>query len=580
MLRWFVVCLVGAMSLVAAHARAWVETSVRSSATTVTVAETGVATVSHEWLIRVKGGPLRNIVVEDVDDDAALLDGASIVRASSGQVAGVPVALTGTREGQTLRLDVAYNKGLPSGSYLLRFTYATNLQERGSIRAAGPMTAVEWQSPSYREGIDSLKARFIFARGAVPPSAELTPSPPSGHRDGVQVVSTDSGVFLSELQREADSDILTLTRPHVARRERVTWRMFVSPETVGQSATTTVRAPAGSLPPKTFVPPPQRAWPYAMALSFATLFTLLLGMKLRNADYAPLIDWRKRYRLPAVYFLISVSLWLALVPEWPSLAACALFAACVLSLTRMHYERPPARGPGEWRKVSPDALPFVPVSRSRGARWLDVGSLPGLFVFLLLTGAAALLGLRMIGVSPYYSATALFYAMAFVPLFFTVGGKRRLSPLDEQLTFLAPLQRRFPKALGYGEFIGRYPAGSDVPDELRLRVRPASPRPGFRRCEVALECTQGAFGRILTPAVMVQVDDQSEAHRSLPKDGQWSRGRHPEDRIVVLRPRLPIRSVTTDLVLAVLKQVSRNRPKRQATAKDRPAVATSASARA
>lgn len=578
MLRWLVVYLVAATGLLVSPAHAWVEISVRSSATTVAVAETGGATVSHEWLLRVKGGPLRTITIEGVDSDATLMDGATLVRASSGQVAGVPVALTGQREGQTLHLEVAYNKGLPAGAYLLRFAYATNLQERGLIRAAGARAAVEWQSPVYRDGIDSLKVRFIFAHAPVAPHLEQAADTElSRKQDKVQVVSTDSGVFLSEVQREADSDVLTLTRPHVARQERVTWRMLVSPSSVGLTATTST---ASSPPPSgAYVPPQQRLWPYAVTLSFAAVFVLVLFFKLRTGEFAPLVGMKRRYRLPLTFALVSASLWCALVQEWPSVAACLLFTACVLALTRAEYEPSAARGPGEWRAVSPSTLPYVPPRQAAGSRWLDVGAIPGLLVFLTFTGGTALVGLRMIGVSPYISATALFYAMAFVPLFFTVGGKRRLSPVGEQLLFLGPLEKRLAPAIGSVEFIGRFPTGAERPDEVRLQVRPVAPRAGFRSCQVALECTQGAFGRILTPAILVRVDDRSDAYQSLPRDGQWSRGRHTEERVVVLRPRLPLRSVTVDLLTSVVKQISRSRPTRSSAAESPTKLRAPASAR-
>jgi hypothetical protein len=563
MVRWLFVCLVAIYSLNARSALAWVETSVRSSVTTVAIAETGSATVTHEWLVRVKGGPLRDIVVDGVDSDAELVDGATIVRASSGQVAGVPIPLTGQREEQALHLEVAYNKGLPAGSYLLRFTYGTNLLERGLIRSAGPFAAVEWQSPTYRDGIDSLKVNFLLPHANSAPHVEQQVLSPNSGADAVQVVSTESGVFLSELTREADSDILTLTRPHVARGERVTWRILVDPSSVGKTATLeqhTAHAP----PPSAYVPPQRRPWPYGVAVGFASLFTLLLFFKLRTREYLPLLKLRAHYRLPLLFSLVGLSLWLALVPEWPSLAALLLVAACLLSLTRTNHDPTPVRGPGQWVTVNPETLPYVPPTSARSARWLDVSALPGFLIFLVLMGGSALLGLRMLGVSPYYSATALFYAMAFVPLFFTVGGTKRLSPLGEQLLFLRPILKKVPRSVGSVELIGRFPVGSEVPDEVRLQVQPANPRPGFRGCELALECTQGGFGRVLTPAILFRVDDQSEAHRNLPREGQWSRGRHVEERVVVLRPRLPLRSVTVDLLLSMLKQVTKGRAVRPA----------------
>lgn len=572
MVRWLFVCLVAVCSLSARSALAWVETSVRSSVTTIAIAETGSATVTHEWLVRVKGGPLKEIVVDGVDSDAELALGATIVRASSGQVAGVPIPLTGQRDEQALHLAVAYNKGLPAGSYLLRFTYATNLLERGLIRSAGPLAAIEWQSPTYRDGIDSLKVNFLIAHASVAPHLEQRMTEPgSGSGDAVQVVSTDSGVFLSELTREADSDILTLTRPHVARGERVTWRMLVAPSSVGLSATAESQL-AHSPPPASYVPPQRRPWPYYVAAAFASLFTLLLFFKLRTRDYAPLFGLRTRYRLPLVFGLVGSSLWLALVPEWPSLAALFLVCACMLSLTRTSHAPVPVRGPGQWRPVNAETLPYVAPRSTRGARWLDVSALPGFLVFLVLMGSSALLGLRMLGVSPYYSATALFYAMAYVPLFFTVGGTKRLSPLAEQLVFLTPILKKVPRRVGSVDLIGRFPVGSDAPDEVRLQIQPTAARPGFRGCEVALECTQGGFGRVLTPAILFRVDDQSEAHRNLPREGQWSRGRDADERVVVLRPRLPLRSVTVDLLLSMLQQVTKGRPVRPSRQKPKRAV--------
>src|SRR5690606_25404162 len=320
MVRWLFVCLLAVCSLYARQALAWVETSVRSSVTTIAITETGSASVTHEWLLRVKGGPLRGIVVDGVDSDAKLIEGATIVRASSGQVAGVPIPLTGERDEQALRLEVAYNKGLPAGSYLLRFTYATNLLDRGLIRSAGPLAAVEWQSPVYRDGIDSLKVNVIVAHSNVAPHLEQPGNASSAPNEAIQVVSTDSGVFLSELTREADSDILTLTRPHVARGERVTWKMLVAPSSVGLSPSAIVND-SNAPPPISYVPPQQRAWPYYVAGGFACIFTFLLVFKVRTRDYAPLISLPKRYRFPSVFVLVGSSLWFALVPEWPSLAA-------------------------------------------------------------------------------------------------------------------------------------------------------------------------------------------------------------------------------------------------------------------
>src|SRR5690606_4078869 len=194
----------------------------------------------------------------------------------------------------------------------------------------------------------------------------------------------------------------------------------------------------------------------------------------------------------------------------------------------------------------------------RGPRWLDVGTVPGFLLFALLLGSFVVLGLRLLGVSPYYSAMALLYATALVPLFCTVGSSKRCV-LHEQMMFLEPLTSRLPKSLGRLELWARYPTGRPQPDELRLRCIPNAPVSGFRSCEVALEHVHGVLGQVSTPVLLLRVEEHSEAHRMLPRSAQWSRGRYAEERIAILRPSLPLRAVTLELMSDVLQRINRGK---------------------
>ncbi len=557
-IRVFWLTLIAAC-LVCGSASAWVSTSVKSSATVVDVQPDGRAKVSHEWLIRVRGGPLKSWTIDGVDEDAVVAPDATITRASSGRLAGVPIALEAEKLEGSLHFKLAYKKGVRTGSYLLRFSYLTDLLARGAIRSAGRLSAVEWQSPTYPDGIDSLKVEFVFRRGSIPPRMPGEADPTlSSSGDNVRVVSTDQGVFLSELRREAGTDVLSLTRPHAAKFEQVTWRVLVAPAVVGQTAEAVEHAPPIDVRPIPSVVTPKQTWIYAIALGFAFCFCGLLYWKLRSPHHQPLIKLRLRRRLPAVTLLLAASVWLALGVESPTWATILLALALGLSITQPIVHAPPVRGPGTWRAVRVADVVGGMTEQARGPRWLDVGTVPGFLLFALLLGSFVVLGLRLLGVSPYYSAMALLYATALVPLFCTVGSSKRCV-LHEQMMFLEPLTSRLPKSLGRLELWARYPTGRSQPDELRLRCIPKAPVPGFRSCEVALEHVHGVLGQVSTPVLLLRVEEHSEAHRMLPRSAQWSRGRYAEERIAILRPSLPLRAVTLELMSDVLRRINRGK---------------------
>ena len=114
-IRVFWLTLVAAC-LVCGSASAWVSTSVKSSATVVDVQPDGRAKVSHEWLIRVRGGPLKSWTVDGVDEDAVVAPDATITRASSGRLAGVPIALEAEKLEGSLHFKLAYKKGRQLGA--------------------------------------------------------------------------------------------------------------------------------------------------------------------------------------------------------------------------------------------------------------------------------------------------------------------------------------------------------------------------------------------------------------------------------------------------------------------------------
>ncbi len=210
MARWILFALVWlGVWFHSSPAEAWVGCTIQSSVTVVSLAETGSAKVSHEWTFRVRGGPLKALTIDGVDSDAQLSDDATVTRAVSGAVAGPPIPISGERDGRSLYLTMGSGKGLPSGTYLLRFSYTTDLEARGMIRSSGSVAEVDWQSPSYPEGIDSLKVSFVLRRASVPPQV-AGGSGSSANGDPVQVVATDKGVFLADVRRETENDIISL----------------------------------------------------------------------------------------------------------------------------------------------------------------------------------------------------------------------------------------------------------------------------------------------------------------------------------------------------------------------------------
>jgi hypothetical protein len=264
-------------------------------------------------------------------------------------------------------------------------------------------------------------------------------------------------------------------------------------------------------------------------------------------------------------------LWFALELEWATAAGALLCVAMLLALQKPANTAPQARGPGRWQPQElASALP-MPTRDERG-RWLDANNPRGGALLLLGLVAFSVLGLRLLGSAPYHSAMALVYSAALVPLFFTWGASPRETALEAERDFLLRLQRKLEKQVRRRapafkgvqvQGMGRYALGTEVPDELRLKLELSRSVPGLLALEVGLGFAQGSFGRLALPSIIVRVRDGSEAHRATPRDAEWSRGRDAEERVAVVRPSLPLPSATLETLvelLAALQRPSQKRP--------------------
>lgn len=559
MRSWLRTCLGLALVLVgvgtASPARAWQSLAVQADNVVVELGRDGTALVTHDLLIRTRGGPLKEVVIKGVDADAAPSGNATIVRAKSGREAGVPVALDATGDSESLHLGITYEKGLPSGSYLVRFSYKTDLQSRDRVNRDGPWAVVHWTGPEFGDGVDLLQTTFVVPRAErAPRLLGATDAEPVG------MVARDDGVFLSEIHRGSDLDRLALSRPHAAKGERVEWKIEVDAALFGALQPVVPSAVEQNLAPEPASPPPPAQTPWRrlawIGLAALILPTLLFAKQRAGATRFVLpLGILSRLRYLSIACAMGASLWLALELGQATWAGALLVFCMLSSLQKPVVEPVPARGPGQWQTVEFSAIEFVRPRRPTVA-WLDASCWQGLGVFAIATAAFLIVGLRLLGSSPYHSAMTLVYSAVLVPLFFSLGALDNKSAPEEQRDVLLRLLKRLEKwrAVTF-EQIGRFASGSPTPDELRLRVKLAGARTGLLSMELAIGFANTSLKRVAVPAVILRVREGSPAHKALPRDAEWSRGRDVDERIAVVRAPLPLlsslREVLQDLCRAL-----------------------------
>jgi hypothetical protein len=344
-------------------------------------------------------------------------------------------------------------------------------------------------------------------------------------------------------------DVLELTRPHAAKGEQVMWRVELGvTSSAGQSARDVAPTPKQHRAMATR--------PYRDARSAL----MWLGGLLAGLCLAALVWWKRRWlaaraesseprvaflvpfprrlRLPAIALGMMASVGLGLGLEQATLGCAALAVVMLLSIQHARPEKAPPRGPGRWQVVDADTV-FAERPRLRGVGSLLEGSTgPGLFVFLLVTGLMSVFALRGMTVAPYRSAALAAAIAGLTPLFFTLGGarlllpRRRLEPSALEPYFTLFSKRRLPV-----ELIARQVDVADgAADEHRLRLLPPRPLAGFDSLELALEWHHGGWFLAVRPVFIARVREGSAAHQALPREARWSRGRHRDERVALIRP--------------------------------------------
>jgi len=148
----------------------------------------------------------------------------------------------------------------------------------------------------------------------------------------------------------------------------------------------------------------------------------------------------------------------------------------------------------------------------------------------------------------------LVYSTSLVPLFFTLGAFNDKSLLVEQRDFLRRLSKRMARLCPGVQLVvqGRFSADAARPDELRLRLVLPDAMAGLTAFEIGLGFVETGLTRLLVPVAIIRVREGSPAHKALPSDAQWSRGRDVDERVAVVRAPLPLLSSCTESVVELV----------------------------
>jgi hypothetical protein len=544
-------------------AMAWLELSVDSASATVELQRDGSAIVAHEMMLRVRGGPLKEFVVEGLDEDAELLPDPTITRARAGQAAGAPMPLAVEVDQGELRARPQVKKGLRTGSYLVRFGYRADFKTSERLVSDGTFVLVRWQGPRLANGVDSVRVVIRLPRAERPPRLAGT----EGDRPAALLAQSE-GVFISTVRQADLQDEIEIVRPHVARGEVVSWKVQVDPRAfdfdLGAPRGRRFSEPRVSSDSTAVVRSAESRLAWGACLSLGLLFGLLVWVKLyavarsvraRDAEPRALLRMPLPWRITLASVAVGAGLGLAWVESMSTLAGCLLAVAILLAISLPPRYRPPLRGPGEWVDVAPESIGRGAAGRAPLVlRIFDAGDRLGFAFFLVLLMGAFTLGAIELRVSSYHAGWVMLSASLLFPIFCT-GRAGELPPDLVEATFgkLGPLMKRLSKR-GLGlRWMWRIPKAGRRADELRLFVEMTDARRGLGGLELGCDTHRASGAMLLLPFVIVRVKDGSDAAKALPPGLLFTRGRSSDERVAVLRPRLPTRRMTLALVIDLVE---------------------------
>lgn len=585
----FVATLVAGWPL---RAMAWVEAALAAHSATVALDAAGKARVTHDILLRVRGGPLDQFDIPGVDLDAAP-DGeatATPVREREGnegaeEDAGAPSVLRAeVRPGGTLRLIAREKPGLRRGSYRVRVSYRTDLLKAGALHRDGALVSLQWFGPRWPGGIDNDRCVFV---------TPVAPTPPRPAAEGD--AEAGAGVpYQTASRRGEGGDELELVRAHVAQGERAAWRVRIDPRALAEVSDRRVVPPSPeSLRALEGPSSDERRTIALVGLGLFLLVGALTALKNRQtALHAAAAGVRVRALVPVLPgdaraalagALAACGVGLQLAWRSPLAGTVLLVAAMALMTHRAVALGGAARPPGRWLIVG-EAEAFAAGPRPRDA-FLDAGTLAGRVLLAFVALALVALAAWLERVAPAHAPLVLLDGLVLVPLFFT-GRRGELPPSLAHAT--APALRRTLRALRRAEptprfvpFV-RFARGTGVPDELRLLAK-APPGPdGLLALEIGGTYALGLGGPALGLELLVRVRGESAAEAFLRANlpgARWSAGRAEGELVAAIEPPERGARAVADLVTTTLDVLrTAAPPSRAAVAATAPKAAQPSSA--
>jgi hypothetical protein len=535
--RILAVALTAAALLVTGRAHAWQEAHQTGDDVRVRVDPGGVAQVEHRLRWHVLRGPLKTIDLVHVEGSASV-DPDVPIMAEDGRAL---LAHAARRDDRTVRITIDEPRALMRGNFTFAVRWHVDLAASRALVRDGATWRLTWSAPVATDGFDA--ARSVFELPAAP--------------DPPQPIVADTGIVddaaVAQLTREADTDVLELVRPHVARGEVPVWTLRIDPRALPRVVDARLRPPSEAKPP----PEPDRVQEAALVAglgAIALAFGWIVHHKSRRFAAAcvprgatpraliPLPD-AARAVLAGAALAAAVGLEIG---GWATAGAASVAVATLAAALRAPGVKPPARGPGRWLALRPDdAFAAAP------SFWA-VEALAVVVVGALVAVVAAA-SRRFDAEGPWLVTMD---AMALVPLFAT--GRASQLPPDGARAPARWLARAFRMlravpGLRVSPWV-RVPVQGRDPDELRLLVLPRVSMPGVLGIEMGLAWSTTPAGWAATPEILARVVEGSAAAAKLTQEAPGARavpGRRSDERVVRLLPSAPTRSAAMALVRAL-----------------------------